>query len=309
MIPIRRTLNFLNDNRFLWPAKIAMTGLVIYLVDKSLPKNHIVPLLKQMSIWPVTLAVLLGCGSFYFQVARWRIILRCAGIPVGRAAAWRTMLWGCLLAFITPGRTGEFFRGTGLPASKKGQTVYAVLVDKMFAGGATAVIGALCCGAFLGCNRPLPWGSWVIALGAALAVAGAAVVFGLGKHGRLKAIGDHLPKMAGRSLGLALACSIAAQLLLLVQTAVLFAMFGRGFSGATIVAAGQAYAFMLFFPFFIANMGIREYAFGMFLAAPFSAQTSTTPAVAFGASMGILAINLIAPALAGLAWWLVDKKR
>jgi hypothetical protein len=79
-------------------------------------------------------------------------------------------------------------------------------------------------------------------------------------------------------------------------------MFGSRDFQANILAAGQSYAFMLFFPFFIANMGIREYAFGMFLGG------ALVPA-AFGASMGILAINIVLPALLGLGWWMVDIKK
>lgn len=306
----RNILRALNTPRLLWPVKIAVTVLVIYLVDKGLLKNQTVTLLNHLSIVPIALAVLLGCGGFYFQVLRWRLILRCGGIDVDNATALRTLLWGSLLAFITPGRTGELFRGVGLPALKKSQTVYAVLVDKLFAGGVVVAAGALCCAVFLAGKQSPCWGHWVIMIGTALAGACAGVVFGLRNRPLPRTALSQFPAVRGRRLGSVVACSIAAHALLLVQTAVLFDMLGiRGFT-ENILAGGQAYAFMLFFPFFIANMGIREYAFGMFLgcALPPAKGLALAP-TAFGASMGILAINMVLPALLGLGWWMVDIKK
>ena len=222
----------------------------------------------------------------------------------------RTLLWGSLLAFITPGRTGEFFRGVGLPAIKKSQTMYAVLVDKLFAGGVVIAAGALCCAVFLTGNQSPQWGHWVIILGTALAGASAGVAFGLRKRLMLQTALSQFPAVRGRRLGSVVACSIAAHALLLVQTAVLFDMLGNNEFLKNLLAGGQAYAFMLFFPFLIANMGIREYAFGMFLGCALSpAKGSALAPMAFGASMGILAINIVLPALLGLVWWIVDTKK
>jgi hypothetical protein len=298
----RNILTIINTPRLLWPLKIAVTVFVIYLADRGLSKTQLGPLIGHMSFMPTALAILLGCACFYFQVIRWRIILRGAGIPVTGKTALRTMLWGSLLAFITPGRTGELFRATGLPATKKSQTVYAVLIDKMFAGGSVVAVGALCCMVMLFGKRPSCWGFWIIIIGATLAAAGAGLAFRLRNFSPLKKAFRQLPTLKGRSLGNVIACSIAAHALLLVQTAALFDMFGSRDFQANILAAGQSYAFMLFFPFFIANMGIREYAFGMFLGG------ALVPA-AFGASMGILAINIVLPALLGLGWWMVDIKK
>jgi hypothetical protein len=88
-------------------------------------------------------------------------------------------------------------------------------------------------------------------------------------------------------------------------------MFGSHAMAINMCASAQAYAFMQFLPFFIANMGIREYSFGLFLGEYHSmpVQALTLGAVAFGASMGILVINMILPALAGLIWWLLNKRK
>ena len=86
-------------------------------------------------------------------------------------------------------------------------------------------------------------------------------------------------------------------------------MFGSEGFFDTMIASGQAYSFMLFFPFFIANMGIREYSFRMFLGCgrPPGA-ISGLSRLAFGASTVILIVNIILPALIGLIWWIIEKR-
>jgi hypothetical protein len=311
MINLRRILNVLNSSRYLWPVKIAVTVFVIYLVNQNLSKNQIPDLVNKVS-WPhMALAVFLGILGLFFQARRWLIILRCKGIVVNNTTAFRTMLFGNLLAFITPGRAGEFFRGVGLPVHNKTDTVYAVLVDKLFAGGTGLVFGIA--GLVLSVQTAtLSAGSRTILVcsGALLLVLGTGALFFRKYPAVLSAI-RLSPRFTRRTLGSVLLLSISAQLVLCIQTAVILDMFGSHAFVINMCASAQAYAFMQFLPFFIANMGIREYSFGLFLGEyhPKPVHDLTLGAVAFGASMGILFINMVLPALAGLFWWLGAKRR
>jgi hypothetical protein len=102
------------------------------------------------------------------------------------------------------------------------------------------------------------------------------------------------------------AYSVLIHVILLAESALLLTMFGCPDIAANAYTAGQAYTFMMFFPIFIANMGIREYSFGLFLGYLVPALTSGK-AVAFGASIGILTLNIILPAALGLGGWLLRK--
>jgi F0F1-type ATP synthase membrane subunit c/vacuolar-type H+-ATPase subunit K len=301
--------NVFNNNRILWPLKISVTVVALYLVYRSLSKSQLIPLLNRLSFAPIAVATLLGAGSLYLQVVRWRIILLCTGIAVDRSSAWRTMLWGSLLAFITPGRTGELFRATGLPLPGKNCAVFSVLLDKMFAGGAVVVAGVFFCLLSIGPRGPL-WGQRVLLIGAALMAALAGIAACLRKGRVMKNLMRQFPPLRGRPLVNVVMCSAAAQLALLVQTAVLFRMLGSQRFFEDILACGQAYAFMLFFPFFIANMGIREFSFGMFQPGASHARHGfSVSSIALGASMGVLVLNIVVPALAGLVWWLLGRNK
>jgi hypothetical protein len=186
----------------------------------------------------------------------------------------------------------------------------AVLVEKLFAGGTTILFGSVCCGLFLASKGTPWWGNAVIVSGTAAALAVAGVTFALRKTGPAKRLLERLPSLSFNHYCIIGCYSVLAHGFLLAQTAVLLGMFGGGAVFAGALAGGQAYGFMLFFPFFIANMGIREYSFGMFLGhGPTALSAAGLSAAAFGASMGILLVNIILPAIVGLGWWIIEKKR
>ena len=311
MIKLRRIIDVLNNNRYLWPIKIAVTVFVIYLVNQNLSKNQIPDLVNKISLPHMAFAVFFGCMGLFCQARRWLVILRCKGIVIDNTAAFRTLLFGNLLAFITPGRAGEFFRGLGLPVENKADTVYAVLVDKLFAGGTGLVFGMA--GLVLSMRTiALSAGgrTILVCFGATLFVLGTGALF-FRKYPAVLSAGRFFPRFTKRTFYSVLFLSISTQLALCIQTSVLLDMFGSHAPATNMCASAQAYAFMQFLPFFIANMGIREYSFKLFLGAyqPLPLRALALGAVAFGASMGILFINMVLPALAGLFWWLGEKRR
>ncbi|MGB7568133.1 MAG: lysylphosphatidylglycerol synthase transmembrane domain-containing protein [Chitinivibrionales bacterium] len=320
---IQQIFKSLNNNRLLWPFKMAITALVVYLVYKSLGNGQLPLLLHPITLRPLIVSLILGCVGFYLQTRRWQLLLGNQGTRISFRTGLRTMLWGCLLAFVTPGRFGEFFRGISIKPENKANAVYAVIIEKIYAGGTALVAGA--CGATFswwafGALSPAQ-GSIIICCSAVMAA-----VLGIffskrilrnafARFFRSRAPQNmaafpfaNLTKKAAAPIAF---LSIATHLVLLFQTAVLLDMFGSHGARANISIAAQAYAFMLFFPVFIANMGIREYSFGLFLGkvsvvCGLKAQVS---AIAIGASMGILCINMILPAVAGLLWWIMDRKK
>jgi hypothetical protein len=307
---INNLFNKLTRLRFPWPIKILVTAVVIYLVNRSLTKDQLPLLFKNVSMVPFSIVFIFGCMGFYCQVKRWQYILKLFGTMVNGPEALRTMLWGCLLAFITPGRTGEFFRGFSLPALKKNDAVVAVFIEKLFAGGTTLLAGLVCCLIFLSLKAMGCWGHAVIISGAAAVAAAAGGIFAMRKAGFVKQALERLPDFSPQQAGIIAFYSVVVHLFLLAQTSILLSMLGSNAFFSSMLIGGQAYVFMLFFPFFIANMGIREYSFGMFSACGQGvAPESGLSAVAFGASMGILIINIILPALFGLVWWVFDKKK
>jgi uncharacterized membrane protein YbhN (UPF0104 family) len=311
MVELPKIIDALNNNRYLWPFKIAVTAFVIYLVDKNISKNQIPDLVNKVN-WPhMALAVFLGFMGLLFQVKRWRIILRCKGIIINTSAAFRTLLFGNLLAFITPGRAGEFFRGVGLPAENKVDTVHAVLVDKLFAGGFGLVFGIAGLALSAQTATPSPGSRMIVfCFGVTVLVIGACALV-IRKFPSVLSAGRLFPRFTKRTFGSIVLLSILSQLALCIQTSVLLDMFGSHAMVINMCTSAQAYAFMQFLPFFIANIGIREYSFGLFLNNYHSmhGRALTLGAIAFGASMWILCINMILPALAGLIWWVMEKRR
>jgi hypothetical protein len=109
------------------------------------------------------------------------------------------------------------------------------------------------------------------------------------------------PRLFTKSGAAVVLISFTAQIFCIVQTIVLVRMFTPVSWVSGFAAIGQAYALMALMPFSIANIGIRDYSFGLFLGAVSSPQVSIS-AAAVGASTCILVINLFLPALAGLVW-------
>ena len=308
-VNIKLFLDKINSGKAVLPVKIAVTVAVVYLVNKSLPKNGLSGLAERISPGYSSLAIIIGFLIFFIQARRWRVVLASSGINIDEATAWRTMLWGCLLAFITPGRTGEFFRGISLPANRKSDTVWAVAADKILAGFGVIAAGAISLPVCFLYHSRIMWPHWTIGAASVAFFSGIYMVYMLRHRKAVRKVLDRAPVFTGKKLCEVCIYSVSAQVLCCIQTAVLFRMFGGCFSVLSLSAAGMAYTFMMLFPFFIANMGIREFSFGMFLSGYFSsAGQSGVADIAFGASMGILAINIVLPALAGLCWWLIYKK-
>jgi hypothetical protein len=303
--------------RLVWIARIAITILFVYIANRTLTEADFGSLVRFIRPSHIVVSFVIGCAGLYCQIKRWQIILRYQKLCSSFYVASKTIFLGSLLAFITPGRLGELFRGLALSKERRADTVFAVVIDKAFNLLATFIIGITCaCMQLFVLHIALP--RRIIVLGSAAVAVCCAVGLVLALRRSLSEGGGamryavHLinvsPKLFTRSGLQAILLSLAAHILLVCQTVVLIRMFGCGGMLKSCVAAGQAYAFMVFMPVFIANMGIREYSFAIFLSAVGAAclRGVTVQSAALGASMGILFFNLILPALAGLIWNVAD---
>ncbi len=294
--------------RYSWAIKLAITAAVVYAADRNVSAQQLRLLAGDLSGAAVALIAGLGCAGFYCQVKRWQAVLAAKGADVGAIAALRSMLWGCLLAFLTPGRLGELLRGFSLPLVNKRDAFIAVVADKLFAGGAALAAGTACCAVSLLRGGPVHRGHWCILAGTFLCAAVGTALVVLRRRPFMATVMHAMPSFTPRRLAASVVYSFAGHCFLLLQTAALLSMFGAADFTVAVIASGQAYAFMIFFPFFIANMGIREYSFGIFMSAA-GGPGAACPTIALGASMGILIVNILLPAVTGLGWWIVDRKK
>ncbi|HUI92284.1 MAG TPA: lysylphosphatidylglycerol synthase domain-containing protein [Chitinivibrionales bacterium] len=316
---IQKIVKPFNRKRYVWPLKLLVTALFVYLVNKNLGYGRIRLFEIKLAAMPLVAVLVAGLANFFFQVLRWQLVCKAYGMRIGAGLAVKTMLFGNLLAFVTPGKFGELLRGMSIPAAKKSDTVVAVAFEKVCAGIATVAAGIIAA-AVHSSRHGITLGQTVIfAGGICIAVATAAVVLlASGKNAR-KILGRFceekvwpfaerfIPATDAATLWGVILYSIAAHLSVVCQTVFLFFMFGSPDISADIVCAFEAYAFMIFFPFFIANMGIREYSFKLFLSKAGAAPGAG--AIAVLASVSVLAINMVLPALAGLVWWLLESRK
>jgi hypothetical protein len=305
--------------RAAWVLRVAVTVLFVYIANRSLTDVEVGSLPRLVRPLPVALSLALGLAGLYCQVKRWQIILRYQGLPSGLAVATKTILLGALLAFVTPGRLGELFRGLPISRRRQGDTVLAVVIDKLFIVLATFAVAVVCAFSQVFFMRIALARREVIMSAVAVAICGAvALVLAYGKRpAREAGIARHIvrflnmsPRLFTRSGRNALLLSLAAHLLLVAQTVVLVTMFCGTGTWRSSFAIGQAYAFMTFVPIFLANIGIREYSFRVFLNnIGLDCGGASVASVALGASVGILIMNLILPALVGLVWSMADAAK
>lgn len=300
--------------------KICLTVVFVLLVNRTVPADELSMVGSHISAVHVVVALLVGIVGIALHVKRWEIILRYQGFSVGRWDPLKTMLWGTLLAFVTPGRLGELFRGLGLMKDRRTDSIFAVVIDKVYIVTTTLMIGVLCLALQawgMGVSLPARGGQFLC--GAVLLCGGGIALLTVGScHERARHVVQRLGKIVRASPRLfapagqrALLFSLAAHCSLLAQTAILFDMFGYSVSIHLFVAMAEAYALMAILPFFIGNMGIREYSYALFLGQFSSSVSGAAPlsAASLGVSVTILALNLVLPALVGLLWYLFDVGR
>jgi hypothetical protein len=317
---LQRTIAPLSSKKAKNIFRIVLTVLLVAAVNRNLTVSAILDLFRSFKTVPVIAALVLGIAGLWFQVLRWKQVLRYQHFSIDNKKAAKNFLWGSLLGFLTPGRLGELGRGLGLDPARKSDSIIAAVVDRLSALAITVLLGifgmlfqivvyriypdmlfaSLSAGLFLGVLL-----LYIIFMRKPLSI----VIL----HRRIDDFFRKLQRGSPpvRSLsGLKINFySLCAQVVLLMQTAMLLYMFGIHDLIAGFIAAGQAYSFMIFLPFFIANMGLREYSFTLFLnRLHFHIENGAgISTISLGVSTFILLNNIIIPAICGLIWSHFDK--
>lgn len=304
---------------FRWGVKIALTVLFLYVVNRTLTIDQLKELVSRISVPHLLLAFLLGISGLAFQTLRWHRVLQTLDFRVSLGKALKTMLWGALLGFVTPGRTGELFRGIELDPDRKADAVLASFLDRCFAILFTLVCGAAGLIIQVLVLRLPPEKKLLFPILALLLIGVflfSVLLFRNGalcQTGPLRWVKDRygtIPSALGSALGKRILFhTFAGHAVLLVQTVLLFEMFGFEGHFRAFVAVAQAYTFMIFMPFFVANAGVREYSMAMFLNQSGSTFSVDIKAASAGVSTFVLLINILIPALAGLLWIFLEKRR
>lgn len=300
--------------------RVAITAGFVYAVNKNLGLPEITGLLRNLSPLSLLGAFLLGAGSLFLQVLRWQVILESHTLPSNHHITMKTMFRGFLLAFITPGRIGELFRAVSIDQKRHLASVVAVMEDRTFAVVFTLGTGIICTvlhGSFFGKSIFYPH----LYVASVFLLLFLTVCFMMRKSGnfierhhliaRFTFLEAYFQRLRELPLIRLILYSAGAHGLLLLQTSLVLTMFGAERFVDNIVVAGQAFSFMVFIPLFIANIGLREYAFAFFLKHFTDSVHNgiSVNSIALGSATVILIINIVIPALIGLIWLYTDKKR
>lgn len=306
-----------NSKRLQVFLRITISVLFVIIVNKSITGKDLGFLFNHISATHAGVALLLSIVGLFLQVARWKMVLGRMNFEIKMKDALKTMLWGNLLAFITPGRIGELFKAVNIDNERKIDTVVAVIVERGYAILTTFLFGILFLIFSLATKTALPLRYTVPMLVLSLILFFIVVfrnkcVFFLSKLKQVRFFRKIPECKLHRELfsWKMFLISILAHLSVLTQAAVLLSMFGIKNPWINFSISGQAFAFMIFLPFFIANIGIREYSFGMFLSLNLAGTDGiSTSGVALGISYLVLFFNIILPAIAGLIWYLIDNNK
>ncbi|MFW6221967.1 MAG: lysylphosphatidylglycerol synthase transmembrane domain-containing protein, partial [Fibrobacterota bacterium] len=295
---------------FINVAKIILTLAFVYLANRKLNLGQLSRLWTDFKLFPFAVASVLGAAAIILHIARWKLLLVYEGFEVSSRVAAKTFLFGLLLAFITPGRLGELFRGLEISKKDRASTFLPVVVDKLFTIAAVFLFAFGCVLMQAVFFKRLPHAQFGVLLAIAavislivLILVARGTLFSkfLKRYGpQIKDLSPRLFSSTGKKVG---ACTLGAHVALIAQTVVIFRMFGDVGYIEGILAAGQAYAFLTLMPFFMANMGIREYSFQLFIQQfYFAGEMTNITGLALNTSILILMLNLIIPASIGLIW-------
>jgi uncharacterized membrane protein YbhN (UPF0104 family) len=315
----KKAVQFFTSKTVRWLVKLSITALFAYMVNRSLNRGDIAFLIERIDPWIIALVVFCMGVSLFAQALRWQYLLRAAAVVVPFSTVMQAMLWGNTLAFVTPGRVGELLKGIGIFRQRQKNIIYTIIADKIIAAGTILLGGIICSGIFFFSHSLFPPRQYMVIFGIVTGIAfiGSCIVFivirvfrfSIPLFDRFRTVGMQL---GVRGVMIIALLSICIHTLLLVQTVMLLRMFEIRSVIDSFIAIGQAYAFMTLVPLFIANIGIREYAFTLFLHRdPVLIQDVGTGVtrVTFGVSLIILVVNILVPAFAGLIWMLVTPEK
>jgi uncharacterized membrane protein YbhN (UPF0104 family) len=316
----KQLLSFLSKQPQKTIIRVVITAGFVYAVNKNLSLSEIIDLLRNVSPLSLLGAFILGACSLLLQVLRWQVILESHTLPSNHHITMKTMFRGFLLAFVTPGRIGELFRAVSIDRKRHLASVVAVMEERSFAVVLTVGTGIICTilhGIYFQKSIFYPH-LWVASIFLVIFFTICIIMRKSGniieRHhfiARFAFFEAYFQRLRELPLTRLVLYSAGAHGMLLLQTSLVLSMFGAEDLVDNVIVAGQAFSFMVFIPLFIANIGLREYAFAFFLKYFIGSVHNgvTVNSIALGAATVILIMNIVIPALIGLIWLYMDKKK
>lgn len=291
--------------------RIFLTIAFFILVNKNISLTDLGILRAKVQLPFLAAALFTGIAGIGIQTLRWRLVLKCVNLPFSGTIPLKTLLWGNFLGFLTPGRVGELFRGIGIARDRKADSFSASVIDRFYSVLMVLLLSFPCIMIQLFFSRVELHKIELISIVIAVFVTVILLIlwrfdFMSGKKDIFRLSG--VLKTFRRTITPEIILlSIASHMCLILQTVFLLQMFGSDGWIRNSAVAGLAFAQIMFMPFSIANVGIREYSFGLYLR-QFGIDLNPED-IAFGVSGAILVINILLPALVGFLWFVFDRKR
>ncbi|KMQ52177.1 hypothetical protein CHISP_0858 [Chitinispirillum alkaliphilum] len=318
---IKTCMNVYKTGGAKWILRIIITLLFVWFVNGSLTSDDIRILSENISLRYLGLSFLFGLIATFLQVLRWRIVLSAMKFQVSFTDVVRSFLKGCFLGFMTPGRSGELFRGFDLDPSLKIRSVKATVLDRAYAVIVVLIVGMSAAVAQKVYTGLEPLAIFILPVLVIMSVVLTGLCFfrywsrflrlpGFVKLSQETVFQFFRDVFALMKQPRFLVLTLMSHLFLLLQTSILFYMLGFTDFMWNLLTAAQSYAFMIFLPIFVANAGIREFSFATFMAQRDWGMVAVgIDAAAVGVSAAVLICNIILPALAGLIWIYLDTKK
>lgn len=296
-------------------AALLLAGVFLYVDVSALIRS----LRSADPVW-IAAGALLLLPNLLIQFLRWRFLLRTVRVHASNSSVFASLAAGFTAGFFTPAQLGEIGgRLYSLDPSQRASVLTMAALDKVYIMGMTVSLGLAATAVYIPLYLPALWNTGLTVLSFAASAAMAIVLLfpALAKNLLLR-----LPTRVRMHRWFAPARIFEADFktqsafLLSGQTFVLFAViiaqyhcFVNAFTPANASASMLCVPIVLFvksvlLPISIADLGVRESASVFFYM-----RTGVPATAALNASLCIFAVNIVVPALLGIAMFMKPQSR
>lgn len=128
---VRKGLSSIFNSRTIFFLKIIVTGVTLAWLLQSIQFVALLGSLSQADSKMVAFAFVLIAPNILIQTLKWKFILNLASVNTTVSQAYKSLIAGMPLGFITPGRLGEFGRAFFVQNINKAQVLKFVALDKL----------------------------------------------------------------------------------------------------------------------------------------------------------------------------------
>ncbi|MCH9008566.1 flippase-like domain-containing protein [candidate division KSB1 bacterium] len=281
-------------SRLIFFGKLAVTAAVLFLLVHTIRPSTLVAAFDSANLAYLLMAATLLAPNLLVQLAKWRFLLKLANRSVSLGTAYRSLMVGFALGFVTPGRLGEVGRALYVKEISQTKTFALAVMDKLTNLIITLVVGLTGLLAFEALNlNPTLRASLIVTL---TLLAGFILWSLLGRNvarasGRFTRIYD----FSRKHLSILWGFSILFYTVYLTQFTLLLLNFQTASFADLPVAASSVFLVKTVLPISFGDLGIREGASVFFMQ-----KVGVAPAAAFNAALLLYLLNVAFPSLVGL---------